>query len=126
MPTASPRTVTETPGTSCSLRRVSRFPISSATPALATDGHGVAGNQLTPTSRLDLTVDQHDSLDQQLPGLAAVVDEVGQLEQLSEPDRVVADLDGAWFVHVSFNAPISRPGRSRGWRPRQARRRWCR
>jgi len=65
------------------------------------DGYGLivhgdrfARNDLPSAAGLDLAVDQDTALEQQLASVAALVDEVGQLEQLAEADGVVADLDG--------------------------------
>ena len=55
--------------------------------------------QLAPTPMLGLAVDEHPLVGQEGSGLAAVVDEPGQLEELAEPDGVPADrhVDGHGF-----------------------------
>jgi len=49
--------------------------------------------KLAATPVLGLAVDERGRRRQQLPRLAAAVDDAGQLQQLPEPDRLAADLD---------------------------------
>ena len=60
---------------------------------LPADLHRVTVTKLPSTTCLLLAVDAHRPLHEQGLGLRAVVDEVGELEELTEPDGLVADLD---------------------------------
>ena len=51
----------------------------------------VAVDQLAAAPGLDLAVDGDQALDHQLLGVGAGVDQVGELEELTQPDRLVAD-----------------------------------
>jgi hypothetical protein len=62
---------------------------------LPTDGHGVARHELPAAPGLDLPVDLHQAAEQEVLRLAPVLDEVGELEQLTEADRRVPDRDVA-------------------------------
>ena len=64
----------------------------------ATERHHVAGHELATAAGLDRPVDGDQPLDHQLLGVGAGVDQVGQLEELTEPDRLVADRH---VVHAS-------------------------
>jgi len=66
-----------------------------ADPGLAQLDRG-AGTDLAPAPTLDLAVHADLAVLDQAPGLRAVIDDTGQLQELPEPDRLVADgyLDG--------------------------------
>lgn len=71
-------------------RSTSRRPSDDAE-LLRPGGDHVARVQLAPAPLLGLAVDEHLSVGQEGPGLAAVVDEPGQLQELAQPDGVAAD-----------------------------------
>jgi hypothetical protein len=62
-----------------------------------TDHDEVTRGQLSTSSRLDIPVDHNRLRGQQRLDVAALVDRVGELEELTEPDSIAADpdLDGA-------------------------------
>lgn len=53
--------------------------------------HDVASAQSASAPLLGLAVDGHQALREDVLGLRSGVDQVGQLEQLTEPDRLLAD-----------------------------------
>ena len=55
------------------------------------DGDDVAAPELTAAAELDAAADGDDALGEQRPDVGAGVDEAGQLEQMAQPDAVVAD-----------------------------------
>src|SRR6478736_1026430 len=57
----------------------------------------VTGHQLAPASGLHLAVDADQALDHQLLRVRAGVDQVRELEELAQPDRLVAN---RYVVHV--------------------------
>ncbi|PVZ03466.1 hypothetical protein C8D89_12167 [Actinomycetospora cinnamomea] len=61
----------------------------------APERHHVAGAELAAPAALRTPVDGHRAGLEDLPRGRAVLDEAGELEQLAETDRVVADLDVA-------------------------------
>src|SRR5690606_34632312 len=76
--------------------------------------------ELAAATGLDLAVDQHQTLDQQLPRIGSAVDQVGELEELTQPDRVVTDRNLVhryplpWTRHIStdtvwINTPTRPP-----------------
>jgi len=74
---------------------------------LATDGDHIPGYQLPTAPLFQLTVHLDVAVGEQLLGIRALFDEVGQLEQLSEPDATATDADPS-------HQPILLAGRS-GW-----------
>jgi len=58
-----------------------------------THHHDVPDHQLATPTRLDLAVHLDGAVHQQRLGVGAAVDEVRELEELAEPDRLVADRD---------------------------------
>lgn len=72
--------------------------------------HLVAGVQLPAAAGLGLAVHEHRGLGEVCLGLAARVDDAGQLEELPEPDHLAAD------AHIS-HAEQRILGRVRYWLP---------
>src|SRR4051794_19325417 len=65
----------------------------------AAQGDDVALDQLAPAAGLDLAVHADPALDDHRAGLGAGLHQVGELEELTQPDRVVADGDVERFGH---------------------------
>ena len=63
------------------------------------DRDEIATTQLAATSLFDLAVDSHSPLAQQILGVCAGVDNSSEFEELTEPNHVSADLDGAHRRH---------------------------
>ena len=59
-----------------------------------------AGADLAPTAAIDLAVDADLAVLDQGPGLRAVINDASQLQQLTEPDHLVADGNIDTFAHV--------------------------
>lgn len=55
------------------------------------DGHDVAAVQLGTAAVLGGPVDRHEAVLEQLPGVHAVLGEVRELEELTDPDRFLTD-----------------------------------
>src|SRR4051794_12339425 len=67
--------------------------------------------QLAAAALLALAVDEHGVGGEEGGGLAARVDQAGQLEQLAEPDHLAADLDLALHVRPPPGCAPRRRGR---------------
>ena len=72
---------------------------------LAVDGDRVAGVKLAAAAGLNLAVDLHQTVLDQLRGLHTVLDQAGQLQQLAQPDHLVPDLEVS-DVRSSCSLPI--------------------
>ena len=70
------------------VRRARRAPCG---PARARHGDDVAGDELTTTPFVGLTVDAHGAVSHELARLGTGLGEVGELEELTEPDGLVTD-----------------------------------
>lgn len=68
---------------------------------------------LSPATALDLVVDRDLAVLDQRPGLGAVIDDPGKLQELAEPDGLVTDgyVDG---VAHTFSLAVSAGGREAG------------
>jgi hypothetical protein len=74
------------------------------------DSHHVATAQLATAAHLDLAVDGHAVLEEEVPGVGPRAREVRQLEQLPQADHVAADLD---LLHPLILAGGDGPARPR-------------
>ena len=74
---------------------------------------GRAGTELTPTSALDLAVHADLAVLDQAPGPRAVIDDTSQLQELAEPDRLVADGYVEGVAHAAGDIRLAR-GRQTG------------
>ncbi len=68
---------------------------------LVADGDEISDPELTSPPRLRLAVDRHRAVGEQRLGLAAVLGDAGELEQLAEADHVAADRDVDRLAHTA-------------------------
>ncbi len=78
--------------------------------AAAGEHHDIAGAQLPAPAVFDRTVDAHQTVGDHRLGVGAGIDQAGELEELTEPDRGIPDRDiGGFGAGVSHTARLAVP-----------------
>jgi hypothetical protein len=93
---------------------------------VAEDNRGT-GADLSSAAAIDLAIDAHLAIFDEAPGLRAVINDTGQLQELAKPDHLTGDRNVGGGTHVSscLSWPPGRPvrgcslprARTRSWRP---------